>query len=259
MKVCNLSSGSDGNATYVESAQVKILVDAGLTCKELEKRLALLDVSGADIDAILITHEHSDHIKGLDVFAGKFGTQILVHKDGFYPLCGRLKKQLNVEIFDDEPFWLGDLKVSPVAVPHDVERCTGFVIEENQKKFSIFTDLGHTTSEILQNLYHSSLVFLEANHDPEKLSQNPKYPIYLKKRILGPSGHLSNLACASAILDLVRHGCRQFVLAHLSTENNSPDFAYDFITNFLFEEGIEEGKHIRIDIASTTPKNVFWI
>ena len=259
MKVCNLSSGSDGNATYVESSTTKVLVDCGLSCKEIEKRLALLGVLGEDIDAILVTHEHSDHIKGIDVFAGKFGTKVYVHKDGLYPLMKKLKKNHNVEVFDDAAFFVGNLKVLPIEVPHDVERCTGYVIYEDKKKISIFTDLGHTTKEILQNLYNSNLVFLEANHDPDILSQNPRYPIYLKKRILGNNGHLSNLACANAIIDLATNGCKQFVLAHLSTENNSPDLAYDFITDILASNGIVEGTHIRIDIASTIPKNVFWI
>lgn len=259
MKVCNLSSGSDGNATYIESSTTKILVDAGLSCKELENRLALLGASGHDISAILITHEHTDHIKGVDVFANRYNTKVFVHKDGFAPLLRKLRKPLDVITFDDNPFMIADLKILPVEVPHDVERCTGYVIEENKKKISIFTDLGYTTPEILQNLYGSHLVFLEANHDPDTLKANPRYPIYLKNRILGNQGHLSNLACANAILELAKNGCKQFVLSHLSTENNSPSLAYDFITSILCDNGIVEGRHIRIDIASTRPKNVFWI
>lgn len=257
MRVCNLSSGSDGNATYIETSNTRILVDAGLSCKELELRLGNLGVQGCLIDAILITHEHSDHIKGLDVFAAKFGTTVFVHEDGFEPLVGKLKKNLDIITFDDNPFFVKDLKILPIEVPHDVVRCTGFVIAENEKKVSIFTDLGHTTSKMLQNLYGSALVFLEANHDPDKLYANPRYPIYLKKRIIGNRGHLSNKACAEAILDLAQHGCKQFVLSHLSTENNSPNFAYDFITNLLCQNGIVEGQHIRIDVASTVPKAIF--
>lgn len=259
MKVCNLSSGSDGNATYIESSTTKILVDAGLSCKELEARLALLNVKGEEITAILVTHEHSDHIKGIDVFAKKFNTKIFVHKDGFLPLLKKLKKPHNIIPFDDNPFMIYDLKILPIAVPHDVERCTGYVIEEDKKKISIFTDLGHTTTEILQNLYNSNLVFLEANHDPDKLKANPKYPIYLKNRILGNNGHLSNLACANAIMELAQNGCKQFVLSHLSTENNTPELAYDYITSILCDNGIVEGRHIRIEIATTRPKNVFWL
>ena len=259
MKVCNLSSGSDGNSTYVEGPHAKILVDVGLSCKEIERRLALLGVEGSQIDAILITHEHSDHIKGLDVFANKFGTKVFVHIDGLFALRSKLKKNIAITPFEDNVFLINDLQILPIAVPHDVDRCTGYVIEENKKKISIFTDLGHTTTEMLQNLYNSNLVFLEANHDPDLLAKNPKYPAYLKKRILGDNGHLSNLACANAILRLAQNGCQQFVLSHLSTENNSPDMAYDFITSILCDNGIVEGTHIKIDIASTVPKAVFWI
>lgn len=257
MKVCNLSSGSDGNVTYIESPTTKILVDAGLSCKEIETRLGRLNVNADDITAILITHEHSDHIKGLDVFASKHKASIFVHKNGFSALYNKMKKQQNYFAFEDNMFEIGDLKILPVEVPHDVKRCTGYVIEQNDKKVSIFTDLGHTTTDILKNLYNSNLVFLEANHDPDKLRANPHYPPYLKSRILGNNGHLSNLACANAISELCQHGCKQFVLAHLSTENNSPDFAYDFITAKLCDEGIVEGKHIRIDVASTVPKTIF--
>ena len=259
MKVCNLSSGSDGNATYIESSTTKILVDAGLSCKELENRLALLGVLGSDITAILVTHEHSDHIKGIDVFASRYNTKIFVHKHGLSPLLKKLKKPHNIFAFDDDAFMIYDLKILPIEVPHDVQRCTGYVIEENKKKISIFTDLGHTTTEILKNLYNSNLVFLEANHDPDLLKANPRYPIYLKNRILGNNGHLSNLACANAIVNLAQNGCKQFVLSHLSTENNSPELAYDHITSVLCDNGIVEGRHIRIEVATTKPKNVFWL
>lgn len=259
MKVCNLSSGSDGNSTYVESETTRVLVDIGLSCKEIELRLGFLKVDPSSIDAILITHEHSDHIKGLEVFAHRYGTKVFVHKDGYLPLHSKIKRPLNYVIFDDVNFEIGDLSITPIEVPHDVQRCTGYVINENNKKISIFTDLGHTTTEMLQNLYNSNLVFLEANHDPDKLRANPRYPIYLKQRILGNNGHLSNEACANAIEELAHNGCKLFVLSHLSTENNSPEFAFGYIKSILESKGIIEGKNIKIDIASTVPTTVFML
>ena len=257
MKVCNLSSGSDGNATYIEGTHAKILVDAGLSCKELESRLALLKVAPEEIDAILITHEHTDHIKGLDVFVNRYRPLVFVHKDGLNALRKKLKKPLVISTFDDAPFLIEDLKILPIAVPHDVDRCTGYVISENEKKISIITDLGHTTNEILQNLFGSSLVFLEANHDVARLRENKNYPSYLKNRILGQNGHLSNDSCAEAIVELAKNGCRQVVLSHLSTENNTPELAYDYITKTLKKYGIIEGENIKIDVAGLVPKAIF--
>jgi len=117
--------------------------------------------------------------------------------------------------------------------------------------------LGHTNPEILQNLAGSSLVFLEANHDKQMLMENPNYPVALKHRILGMKGHLSNQDCAEAIVTLAQTGCKQIVLSHLSTENNSPEFAYEYITNYLKQCGIIEGKNIRIDVATTVPRAIF--
>ena len=117
--------------------------------------------------------------------------------------------------------------------------------------------MGHTTNEILQNLFGSSLVFLEANHDVEKLRENKKYPAYLKNRILGQNGHLSNDSCAEAIVALAKNGCRQVVLSHLSTENNTPELAYDYITAALRKHGIIEGENIKIDVAGLVPKAIF--
>ncbi|MBR4407164.1 MAG: MBL fold metallo-hydrolase [Clostridia bacterium] len=257
MRICNLSSGSDGNLTYIECEDAKLLVDIGLSCREVEMRLRFLNVDPADIDAILITHEHSDHIKGLEVFASRYKTTVYVHERGYIPLLNKLKRNLNIQTFEDVDFFIGSAKISTVPLPHDVARCTGYSIQENEKKISIITDLGHTTNEILQNLFGSSLVFLEANHDVARLRENKNYPSYLKNRILGQNGHLSNDSCAEAIVELAKNGCRQVVLSHLSTENNTPELAYDYITKTLKKYGIIEGENIKIDVAGLVPKAIF--
>lgn len=257
MKICNLSSGSDGNLTYIESTSAKLLVDIGLSCKETETRLKLLGVEPCQIDAIMITHEHYDHIKGLENFAKKHKTAIFVHEDGYIPLLNKLKCNLNIQLFNDFNFAIKDITVSTVPLPHDVKRCTGYTFKECEKKISIITDLGHTNSEILQNLAGSSLVFLEANHDKKMLLENSHYPATLKQRILGMRGHLSNQDCAEAIVWLAQMGCKQIVLSHLSTENNTPEFAYQYIKNYLSECGIIEGKNIKIDVATTVPRAIF--
>ena len=257
MRICNLSSGSDGNLTYIETSTTKILVDVGLSCKETTKRLSLLNVTPSEINAVLITHEHSDHIKGVDNFCSKFNIPVYVHENGKEKLENKLVKNIKVIPFTDYNFTIGNIEVAPFPVPHDVVRCTGYSFIENQKKISIVTDLGHTTPEIIKNLSNSVLVYLEANHDVDLLLKNPNYPLTLKNRILGNKGHLSNHTCAETIFELIKSGTRQVVLSHLSKENNSPSLAYESIVSDLLKYGVKEGEHIKIDVATTNPGAIF--
>lgn len=259
MKVCNLGSGSDGNLTYIATSKVKILIDAGLSASEITKRLALLNVLPHEIDAILITHEHTDHIKGIDVFASKYHTKVYVHNKGLWAVKSKLKKadQISFMPFDDMDFIIGDLQISNFPLSHDSEYCCGYSFLQNTKKVSILTDLGYTNAEILSKIQGSVLVYLEANHDVDMLKNNIMYPPMLKQRILGKHGHLSNIQSAEAILDLVQGGTKQIMLSHLSTENNTPDLAYGTICAYLKEHGVEEGKHIKIACTSIYPSYVF--
>ena len=261
MRICNLSSGSDGNLTYIETENSKVLLDAGLSCLEITKRLALLGVLPEQIDAILITHEHSDHIKGLDVFASKYKTKVYVHTNGYSAVVHKLKKEKEIQfvVFDDMDFYIKDLKVSNYKLPHDSVYCSGYSFIEKTKKVSILTDLGYTSNEVLSKIAGSTLVYLEANHDVEMLNNNPRYSLMLKKRILGRNGHLSNNASAEVIKFLAESGTKQVMLAHLSTENNTPEIAYNTICTYLSKFGIEEGKHIKIATTSIYPSYIFKI
>lgn len=259
MRVCNLSSGSDGNSTYIETQNAKILVDIGLSCSEICSRLSLLNVKGEDIDAILISHEHSDHIKGLDVFASKFKTKIYVHSKGIDAVYNIMKKVPKSQFyaFEDLDFSILDLNVSTVCLPHDSVYCCGYIFSNNNRKISIITDLGHTTDVILNKIGGSSLVYLESNHDEVMLRNNPNYPSKLKSRILGKNGHLSNISCAHAIEFLAMTGTKQVMLSHLSRHNNTPQLAYDTVCNYLETRGIIEGVNIKISVASIVPSAIF--
>ncbi|MGN1201637.1 MAG: MBL fold metallo-hydrolase [Candidatus Caccovivens sp.] len=257
MRVINLSSGSEGNLTYVEAENAHILVDVGLSCRETEARLALLGKTGCDIDAIIVTHEHIDHIKGVNVFSKKYGIPVYAHSDVWCTLYDKLDKVSNKKIYNDA-FAIKDLVVNPIEVPHDV-KCFGYSLEEGNKKISILTDLGHTTDKIYNAVKGSSLVYLEANHDISMLRNNEKYPLALKMRIAGQNGHLSNDASAQMIEKLVNSGTRQIVLSHLSKENNSPEFAYNYISSVLADEGLVEGEGFKIDVALTKPTTLFRI
>ena len=250
MRTRNLASGSDGNITFVEAGGKKLLIDDGLSCSETVKRLNLVGISPSSIDAIIISHEHSDHIRGVDNFSSKFDLPVYAHSQVWKNLDSKLTKVSlkNRRIFDDT-FNLGEVVIDPVELPHDV-KCYGFSIYENNKKMSILTDLGHINDRILNSIKGSALVYLEANYDKQMLMNGTRYPLSLKMRIAGPNGHLSNNDSGQIIEYLAQSGTRQIILSHLSKENNTPQLAYNFICNEIKTQGIIEGEDIKIDVAS---------
>ncbi len=257
MRVINLASGSDGNLTYIETESSKVLLDMGLSCAETTRRLDLLGVKPSEIDAVLVTHQHIDHIKGIDIFSSKYNIPVYSHREVWDGLDEKLKKveNKNRKAFDGE-FEFKDLLIVPVEVSHDV-KCFGYSFKNDNKKVSIVTDLGCINDKILNDIKNSQLVYIEANYDKQMLLNGDKYPLVLKRRILGPHGHLSNDDSAEAIKYLARTGTRQIVLSHISEENNTPDLAFQSICDKLSKAGIEEGVDIRIDVASPKPGVIF--
>lgn len=257
MKVVNLTSGSDGNCSLIETENTKILLDDGINATQTIEKLKLLGVDPSSIDAIVVSHEHSDHIKGVDVFASKFNVPVFAHEKVWIGLEDKLKKVSlkNRQLFDND-FQFKDLVISPIEVPHDVA-CYGFSVEEGDKKISIVTDLGHYNDRILAKMAGSRLIYLESNYDREMLYKGTRYPLSLKRRIDGPNGHLSNIDSGEALERLAYSGTRQFVLAHLSKENNSPRLAYSTICSLMQKDGIEEGRDLKIDVATTNVGTIF--
>lgn len=252
MRICVLASGSKGNCIYVEGDQTKILIDAGISKTEIEKRLSLININPSEIDSILITHEHSDHIAGVGNFARKYGCKIFAHKDIWpilEPKIGDLKSNQEIE-FSNSPFLLNELNINAFDVDHDALHCVGFSVGCNNKKFSTATDLGHTTPEIIKHLYTSDAILLEANHDIEMLKNNPRYPYTLKQRILSNHGHLSNEATAKAIIEMLGKNVRGIMLGHLSEDNNSPQKATETIQRIFNQNNITEKQNIVIDVAT---------
>lgn len=260
MRVCNLASGSAGNCTYVETESVKILIDAGLTINDLSDRLSMLGVKIDEIHAVIITHEHIDHIRCIQTLANKYNVNLYAHVDEWPAINSKIKKitASHQIAFFDTPFKIYDIEITPIKLSHDSNLCYGFCLENNNKKFSILTDLGQTNDRILSMAKGSVLVYLEANHDEEMLRANPNYPLILKQRILSNRGHLSNISCAKAIEKLVVGGTKQIVLSHLSEKNNTPDLAYNTVCKYLATKGIIEKEHIRIDVAKQDmPTTIF--
>ena len=259
MRICNFSSGSDGNSTYIESSNSKILIDAGISCAKIVENLNKLGVNPFEIDAIFVTHEHSDHISGIDTFSRKYNTKIYAHANCWLTLDSKLKKveKLNRFNFFDSCISFKDLKIYNYPLSHDASFTVGYKIASENNSVSIVTDLGIITDDIIDFIKGSQLVYIESNHDVKTLQENPNYSYFLKSRILSSHGHLSNLQCAQAIEKLAVYGTKQFVLSHLSKENNTPDLAYNQVCDYLQTKDIIEGKHIRIAVATTEKGPIF--
>ena len=250
LKIQSLASGSRGNSILISSDTTKILVDIGLSLTSILKRLNDAEVDPATINAVFVTHEHSDHIYGVSKFIKKFGCKFYVHEEAcncFLEKIGAINPD-NVEKFSDE-IQVGDIIVNHFPVPHDSNFCYGYTFNVGDAKVSLATDLGVISDDVLYKMANSQVVLLECNHDTVKLHNNTKYPYWLKKRITSPTGHLSNIACSKAIEKLCSLGVGQIILAHLSAENNSPTLAYNVVCDFLKSKGLAPGKDICIDIA----------
>lgn len=257
MRAINLASGSDGNVTYIEEGENKILLDIGLSCSETAKRLDKIGINPYEISAIIVSHEHSDHIKGIDIFSSKYNIPVYAHESVWIGLDEKLKKVKleNRKLFDGQ-FEFKELVITPVEVPHDV-KCYGYSFSNANNKISVLTDLGHINDRILNSIKGSGLVYLEANYDRDMLMTGTKYPMSLKRRIDGPRGHLSNAVSGETVEFLAKTGTRQVVLSHLSKENNTPPLAYTSVCSSIKKEGIIEGKDICIDVASQNMGAIF--
>ena len=249
MRICNLASGSSGNSTYIESANAKILIDCGKPFPYIFNALNELGVDPASLDAILITHEHSDHIKGVDKLAKTYNIPIYAHMYVSEVLSFQLKVPKELLNFYETDFDIKDLHIQPFHLPHDSKYCVGYRVNEEDAVVSICTDLGHFSDETFDVIKSSALVYLEANYDPEMLMSYPNYPHFLKRRINGPNGHLSNMNCAKAIERLVGSGTRLVVLSHISEHSNTTTLAVQTIANYLQKKNIVPNVNVRLDIT----------
>lgn len=250
-KVCSLFSGSSGNSTYIGTEKTHILVDAGLPGKSIISALRHIGIDSRELKGILITHEHSDHIKGAGVLSRMLNIPIYANEETWNAMQDKIGQvaPYNRRIFyNNMDFYIDDVNIQPYKIPHDAADPVGFSLYYQNRKVSIITDLGHTNNKLIKTVMDSDLVILEANHDTDMLMAGP-YPMHLKKRIQGRKGHLSNKDSGLALLEMIKGRVTHVLLAHLSRENNYPQLAYQTVTDILVSNGVQPGKDIQVDMT----------
>ena len=247
MRFSSLASSSTGNVTYIESAYSRILIDIGMSCLYVEKKLKEIEVEPSSIDAIIITHTHVDHVGGLKVFLKKYHPMLYITKK-MYP---DLKEIIgdNEYTFIDDIFYIGDLKVTPFSISHDAPDTNGYVIESGDSSLVYVTDTGYINNKLFKLLNNKNAYIFESNHDV-KMLMDGKYQHHLKQRILSDRGHLSNKDCTYYLSKIIGDDTKVIVLAHLSKDNNTPEIALDTLNNMLNENDF----HIKSLVAPPAEK-----
>lgn len=250
-KFCNLYSGSSGNCSFIKTDNVNILVDCGESQKKISSALENINENLSNINAIIITHEHKDHIKNLGAISKKFNIPVYANEKTFenMPEQTKLINKENIKIFKTNDFFeIEDLKIFPFHIPHDAADPCGYNIYYNNSKISIATDIGHIDNNILHRLENSKFILLEANYEPNILKYS-RYPYYLKKRIAGPNGHLSNQEAGDTISKLIYSGLNNIMLGHLSKQNNFPELAYKTVMDEIIKNKFDDA-NLKINVAS---------
>ncbi len=256
LKLCSLSSGSSGNCVFVSDGETRILIDAGIALKRIVSELEAIGESIENINAVLITHEHIDHIKSIGPIARKYCIPVYGTRATLYECMngrnkiGEVNPTLLNAVKPDCSFTKGTIKITPFRISHDAADPVAYSFESNGHKVSMATDLGFFDDDIVSHLAGSELLYLEANHDINMLEVGP-YPYSLKQRIKGECGHLSNEDCARLLVKL----CNNFdtriihvILAHLSEDNNFPELALETVKAELYM-AVEEGKRPEVHVA----------
>jgi len=236
-----LASSSSGNATLFSNGRTHILLDAGISSRAIARALAQFSISVQDLTAIVITHEHSDHIAALP------------HLPKHIPVYASLGTAVRlpgnpVIVTPGKPFEINDVAITPFSTPHDTAESTGYILQYNAYQMALATDMGHMPTAIIKIISQVPVLFLESNYDEGMLMMG-QYPPFLKRRISGKLGHLSNDDCAQAAVSCVNGKLRNLILMHLSKENNTPQTAYNTTCDHLMGHGIVAGQDVQLTVA----------
>jgi phosphoribosyl 1,2-cyclic phosphodiesterase len=244
LKISILASGSSGNSIYVETDTTKLLVDCGLTGKKTEGLLRQINRRPEDLDAILVSHEHSDHIHGVGVMSRKYNLDIYANEKTWQAMgkkLGKIKTEHKYLFNVDEFKTIGDIDILSFGISHDAVAPQFYAFQKNKKQFVILTDTGYVSDRMRDALRNADAYLIESNHDTSMLRMG-KYPWHLKQRILSDKGHLSNEDGALAMTDMIGDKTKRIYLGHLSRENNMKELAYDTVEELLYRKdtGVNE-------------------
>lgn len=254
MKFISLISGSSGNATLISDEKTNILIDCGMSGRSLSKYLDDIDMKADDIDALLLTHEHIDHVRGAGIVARRHHIPVYATEGTFAAMNVGIIPDWKT-IAPDEEFEIGSIAVRPFSIPHDAADPVGYNFFIHEKKITVATDIGHINERLLSYLHGSHAVLLESNHDVDMLRMG-SYPYPIKQRILSDVGHLSNDAAANTLCRLAESGTEHIMLGHLSKENNDPSIAYLTAQNTLAEAGITVSRDVMLTVAQRSAVTV---
>jgi phosphoribosyl 1,2-cyclic phosphodiesterase len=248
VKFSVLASGSSGNSLYIETENTRLLVDAGLSGKQLGQRLAQIGVQAESLTAILVSHEHIDHVKGLGVMARRYQLPVYLNEATYQHLpssVGDIPSSLIHVMETGASLSIADIGIETIAISHDAAEPMGFRFFEKEESLAIVTDLGYVNEKIIRALEGVHSLIWESNHDVNMLRMG-SYPWNVKRRILGDTGHLSNEDSAAALQEIVQGIGEQVYLAHLSQDNNLLELAHLTVKNILEESGLNIGKDIKL-------------
>lgn len=251
LTVCPLASGSAGNSIYIACGGVKLLVDCGVSAARVAAGLREIGVDPCELDGILITHEHVDHVRGLGVFCRKHSVPVYANEGTWQ---GIFLKETNIParcvrtFYTGEDFYIGSVNIRPFPIPHDATEPVGFAFSCRGLRCAVATDIGHISPSWVEAVSGSQALVLEANHDVGMVERG-SYPKRLQQRILGRNGHLCNADCARVLLELVRKGAKAVSLAHLSADNNLPELAYNTVCEALDQAGYSVGEDVSVTVA----------
>ncbi len=257
LRVSILASGSSGNCTYIASEQAALLIDAGLSAREVGRRLEMVGASVSSIRGICVSHEHGDHTQGLRVLNRRAGIPLYANAGTVEALTRDPElSELPWQIFTTgAPFQIGDLRVEPFAVPHDAFEPVGFVVSCGDLRVGVVTDMGMPTTLIRERLRHCRMLVLESNHD-EQMLQDADRPWHLKQRIRGRQGHLSNQSAAAMLAEIAGPQLSHVYLAHLSADCNRPDLARRTALEHLAQAG---HTHVNVELTYSDQPTALWV